>query len=261
MSARHAVGSPSWFELATTDQNAAKRFYEAVFDWKAQDKPLPDGSVYTIFELDGREVAACYTLMAAQQQQGVPPHWGVYFRVDDADATAAKVRADGGQVLAEPFEVAPHLRMAVCSDAEGAVFCLHQPREHHGVTAIREKHAVCWVELATRDIDRAETFYRGLFGWQIEDFRGSPTAYRLYGNGDGKLGGLLQMTAEWGEIPSHWAIYRQVDDVDAIVASAVAAGGKLCVPAFDVQNVGRIARIDDPAGAGFYVISFPPGMA
>lgn len=253
----HALGSPSWFELATTDQAAAKRFYEAVFGWKAIDSPMPDGSAYTIFALDGREVAACYTMMP-EQAQALRPNWGVYFRVDDADAVAARVRAGGGQVITEPFEVLEHLRMAVCADPEGAMFSLHQPRAHPGVAAIREDNAVNWVELATRDIDRADSFYRSLFGWETEDFPAGPTRYRLYGSREAKWGGLLQMTPEWGDMPSHWSIYVQTDDVDAAIARATGAGGSVCVPPFAIPKVGRIARIDDPSGAGLYLIAPDP---
>jgi hypothetical protein len=111
-----------------------------------------------------------------------------------------------------------------------------------------------WFELATRDLARAEAFYRGLFGWQTGDCPNSPAPYRTYANADGMLGGLMQMDEQWGGMPSHWSIYVQVEDVDATVAKAQANGGALCFPAFDAPGVGRIARIDDPAGAGFYVI-------
>lgn len=257
MSMQHASGSPSWFELATTDQAAAEAFYGALFGWTAQHNPMGDGSVYTMFQLNGRDVAAACTMMPEQRAQGIPPHWGVYFKVDDADAVAAKASASGGQVHALPFEVFEFLRMAVCADPEGAVFSLHQPRSHAGVAAIREPNAVCWAELATRDLARAEAFYSGLFGWTMQEHHASPPgSYRMFGNADGLLGGLLRMTEEWGEMPSHWSIYLQVEDVDAIVARAQALGGKLCFPAFDAPGVGRIARIDDPSGAGFYVIRF-----
>lgn len=252
---RHSHGSPGWFELSTTDQAGAKAFYAAVFGWTATDSPLPDASVYSLLALDGREVGACQTLMAEQAAQGVPPNWGIYFCVADIDAAVAKVREGGGQVLVEPFEVMDYLRMAVCSDPEGAVFSLSQPRQHPGVAAIRETNAVCWVELATRDLARTEAFYCPLFGWQMADHAASPTPYRTYANGDGLLGGLMQMDEMWGDMPSHWSIYVQVEDVDATVARAEAAGGKLCFPAFDAPGVGRLARINDPAGAGFYVIA------
>ncbi len=253
MATQHAVGSPSWFELGTSDQAGAEAFYAALFGWSQAHTPMPDGNHYTIFQLDGRDVAACYTL---PPEPGVPPNWGLYFRHDDVDAGVEQVRNSGGSVILEPFEVMAHLRMAVCADPEGAVFSLHQPRQHAGVAAIREPNAVCWAELATRDLGRAEAFYRGLFGWQTQAHAGAPSPYQVFSNGDGQLGGLLQMTPEWGEIPTHWSIYLQVGDVEATVAQALSLGGALAIPAFDAPGVGRIARLDDPAGAGFYVIAF-----
>jgi hypothetical protein len=256
MRATHTAGSPNWFELATADQAGAERFYGELFGWAVDRSPTGDGGEYTLFKLGGRDVAAAWTLPPEQAAQGVSPHWAVYFRVDDADAVAVRVAASGGAVLAPAFDVMDHLRMAVCADREQAAFSLFEPRAHGGVEAIREPNAVCWVELATRDIAAAETFYAGLFGWTLQDQPDAPTAYRIFANADGMLGGLLQMTAEWGEMPSHWSIYLQVEDVDAIVEKAVALGGRLCFPAFDAPGVGRLARIDDPAGAGFYVIRF-----
>jgi uncharacterized protein len=250
----HANGSPSWFELATSDQLGAKAFYGALFGWAIEDSPMPDGSIYTTFKLGERDVAAAYTMLPEQAAEGVPPYWGLYFKTDDADAIVAKVVALAGQVHMPPFDVFEYLRMAVCADVENAVFSLHQPHQHAGVAAIREPNAICWAELAARDVAGAEAFYTSLFGWRMQTHEHSPTLYRMFGNDDGVLGGLLQMTPEWGEIPSHWSIYIQVEDVDAIVAKAVSMGGELCFPAFDAPGVGRIARINDPAGAGFYVI-------
>ena len=70
--------------------------------------------------------------------------------------------------------------------------------------------------------------------------------------------GMLQMDEQWEGVPSHWSIYLHVADVDAAVARAVELGGSCCVPAFDVPGVGRIARLDDPSGAGFYVMTPSP---
>lgn len=253
--ATHAPGSPSWFELATTDQAGAERFYGELLGWTLDMTPMPDGSHYTIFRLDGREVAAGYTMMPEQREQGVPPHWGVYFRTDDVDAAVARATARGGAVAVEAYEVMEHLRMAVLSDPEGATFSLHQPRAHGGVGAIRQPHAVTWVELATRDLARAEAFYQDVLGWTLQDHAAAPAgSYRIFSSDDGQVGGLLKMDADWGDMPSHWSIYLQVEDVDATVERAAALGGKCVVSAFDAPGVGRIARINDPAGAGFYVI-------
>lgn len=256
--ASHATGSPCWFELATDDLDAAKAFYGGLLGWTVTDYPMPDGSPYTIFSSGGREVAAAYALTEADLAGGrPPPHWDVYFKVEDCDASAAWGAAHGGKVLMEPFEVADHLRMAVLADAEGAVFCLAQLRQHAGVGAIRQIGAVAWTELATRDLARAEAFYGGLLGWQTREHAGGPSPYRVGATADGPVGGLMQMAAEWGDLPSHWAIYLQVADVDAAVAQAQALGGSVCVPALDAPGVGRLAMLTDPAGAAFYVIAFP----
>ncbi|HBK57747.1 MAG TPA: hypothetical protein DDZ76_15905 [Xanthomonadales bacterium] len=251
----HALGAPNWFELATTDQLAAKAFYSRVFGWSAVDHAIDGGGNYTIFENDGRECAACYTMMPEQVEQGIPPHWDIYFRVADADASAVRAVELGGQVVVEPFDVMDHLRMAVLADPTGAVFAIAQPHQHPGVGVIRDAHAITWVELATRDLGRAEAFYRDLFDWTLTDHPGAPVSYRLIGTPDGNVGGLMQMTAEWGDIPPHWSIYIQVADVDAMLERAVAAGGRINVPAFDAPGVGRIAQIADPAGAWVYLIT------
>lgn len=112
------------------------------------------------------------------------------------------------------------------------------------------------MELATRDSPAAQRFYGALLGWQYpKDKAPIPGMdYQEYTVADTRFGGIMQMTAEWGEMPSHWSVYVPVPDVDACLTSVAELGGKVCVPAFDVPGVGRIARIDDPTGAGLYVI-------
>ena len=48
---------------------------------------------------------------------------------------------------------------------------------------------------------------------------------------------------------AHWMSYLEVDDVDARVEKALAAGAEIVRPAFDVPQVGRIALIEQPDGA------------
>jgi predicted enzyme related to lactoylglutathione lyase len=65
---------------------------------------------------------------------------------------------------------------------------------------------------------------------------------------------MMQMTAEWGEMPSHWSVYIVVTDLDATLARSTTHGGTICVQPFNAPGVGRIARIDEPGGAGAYLI-------
>ena len=91
----YAPGAFSWADLATTDADAAKAFYSDLFGWELDDLDLPGGGVYTMALIDGRRVGALGTV----QQEGQPPAWNAYVTVEDADATAAKVRELGGTLV------------------------------------------------------------------------------------------------------------------------------------------------------------------
>ena len=55
---KHAPGPFCWFELATTDQNAAKKFYTSLFGWAVNDSPIGPDDFYSMFKLDGRDTGA-----------------------------------------------------------------------------------------------------------------------------------------------------------------------------------------------------------
>lgn len=250
------IGAPVWFELSTTDQTAAVQFYCALFGWSAAHHAIDEGGAYTIFEKDGCEVAACFSMPEEQRAHGAPVRWAVYFRVADCDAATAAAQAAGASLLAAPFEVMNHLRMSVLADPEGATFCLSQQREHPGVGMIHEVDTIGWVELATRNVELAGAFYQPLLGWSLAEHPSAPpTPYRIFSVDGENQGGLLQMNEQWGDAPAHWSIYLRVADVDATVAKAQSLGGSVCVPAFDAPGVGRIAMIGDPTGGFAYLIA------
>jgi uncharacterized protein len=110
-----------------------------------------------------------------------------------------------------------------------------------------------WYELMSPDPRAAEAFYGPLLGWSFS----SDDEYRHIGASEGLVGGILPLTPEMtagGSAPA-WLGYIQVDDVDATVASATAQGGRLYMPARDMEGVGRFAMVADPQGAPFYAMS------
>lgn len=113
----------------------------------------------------------------------------------------------------------------------------------------------CWNELASRDADAAIRFYTEVFGWRAETVPVGPTTYTTFFLGDEKIGGTMQMTADWGDTRPHWMPYIAVDDVDATAAKVAALGGKVCVPPTDIPP-GRFALVEDPQGAYFSIIRF-----
>jgi predicted enzyme related to lactoylglutathione lyase len=113
-------GAPAWFELHTRDYDASVQFYKDVFGWDAKTmSDTPEFRYTTLGEGD----AALAGIMDATGflPEGVPPHWSVIFRVDDADATLAAVVELGGSVVM-PAEDTPYGRLAQAADPTGANF-------------------------------------------------------------------------------------------------------------------------------------------
>lgn len=121
---------------------------------------------------------------------------------------------------------------------------------------INLKHGqICWYELTTKDSATAQEFYKNLLNWKFEQSPNSEMDYPyIYPNNEpDSVGGVMQMTEEWGEIPSHWMTYIAVDDVDATCEKVKEMGGNVCVPPTDIP-VGRFSVINDPSGATFSII-------
>jgi predicted enzyme related to lactoylglutathione lyase len=109
-----------------------------------------------------------------------------------------------------------------------------------------------WNELMTRDPERAKRFYRETIGWSFEPMpMPDGSTYWCAMLGDKPVAGMFSLTSpEYDGVPESWMSYLAVDDVDKRVAKAIKAGAKLMKPIFDVPNVGRIAVLTEPGGAG-----------
>jgi predicted enzyme related to lactoylglutathione lyase len=109
-----------------------------------------------------------------------------------------------------------------------------------------------WNELMARDIKGAKKFYADTMGWSYDAM---PTpdggTYWIAKMGDEPVGGMFDISgSDYTGVPVGWMSYIAVDNVDARVKKAVAAGAKVMKPAFDVPGVGRIAILTEPGGAG-----------
>ena len=133
-------GSLNFNDLNTRDVEGARSFYGAVFGWELLD--VGGGSMWALpgygdfLEQRNPGMRENMAAMGAPErfedvvasirpiggdQGDVPPHWGVTFAVDDADAIAARASELGGQVVVPPFD-APWVRMAIIADPAGATF-------------------------------------------------------------------------------------------------------------------------------------------
>jgi uncharacterized protein len=251
--AHHNPGSFCWFELGTTDQAAAKEFYTSLFGWTVNDFPIGPADYYSMFQLQGSDVGAAYTLRPDQVSQGVPPHWMLYIAVENADRTAAQAGENGGKIFAPPFDVFSFGRMAVIADPTGAVFSIWQAKEHKGTGIAGVDGTACWADLNTPDVATAQRFYTTLFHWDFQTSPKDPSGYLHIKNGEESIGGVPPASIYNPQIPPHWMIYFLTSDCDATAGRAKELGGHLAVPSTNIPNTGRYAVLKDPQGAVFAI--------
>lgn len=109
-----------------------------------------------------------------------------------------------------------------------------------------------WNELRTRDAERAKRFYETTIGWSFEamPMQGGKI-YWIAMLGGKPVAGLFPLSSpEFDGVPESWMSFLAIDDVDSRVAKAIKAGAQLVMPIFDVPDVGRIAMLREPSGAG-----------
>lgn len=249
---KYVQGQFSWADLGTTDAAAAKKFYGPLFGWTFDDTPAGPGMTYSMVKLDGRSVCALYTM--GKEMQGIPPHWLSYVTVDDVDAMAKKVTANGGKLMKEPFDVMEHGRMAVLTDPTGAALALWQAKSNTGAEVRGVPGALTWHELYTTNVDQAGKFYVQTFGWKTKSYdmgpAGTYTLLSVAGSDKG-IGGMMPMPANMKGVPSNWVAYFDVADCAASTKKATELGGKVLAPPTEIPNIGTFSIIQDPQGAVF----------
>jgi uncharacterized protein len=248
-----APGQFCWMELSTTDQGAAKDFYSKLFGWKIVDRPMGPAGVYTIFQLEDRDCAACATMQKDAQAQGVPPYWLIYIAVASADESAKKVTDLGGKVLAGPFDIGPPGRMAMVQDPTGAHFALWEGKATPGIGISGVPGAFSWADLNTDDRAKARKFYEGLFGWVFDPGKDKTNqdGYLHIGNNGHFQGGMLPDAYRNKHAPPHWLIYFSVTNCAASTAEATKLGAKVYVPPMTIENQLTYSVLGDPQGAAF----------
>jgi uncharacterized protein len=117
-------------------------------------------------------------------------------------------------------------------------------------------HTIVHFEIPVDDIERASSFYRDVFGWEISKM---PGPFEYYGlrttatdesgmpKGPGVNGGMMKRMHP-AHLPTN---YFGVEDVDAYAAKLVEAGGEICMPKMAVPGHGWMVHFKDPEGNTF----------
>lgn len=236
-----------WFDLATSDVDAAKRFYGELFGWVFSD--LGEGDQrYTVVENRSRMIAG---IVADPEANGDASLWVGSISVPDVDRAAEQTREAGGVVHDPPQELEDRGRTTFVTDPQGAGVAFL--RASGGDPPDREPAAgdFGWVELWTTDLAGSLAFYVSLGytagGLQI---RGEEP-YRVLKVADEPQAGVVEL--ERGDAGSGWLPYVAVDDLAVTLERAVALGGQVVIEPDPVFAEGLAAVIVDPTGAALAV--------
>jgi predicted enzyme related to lactoylglutathione lyase len=251
---RGSRGRFVWYELATTDVDAARRFYTEVLGWSAQDRAAAVGT-YTLFATQGVPVSGAMGLPEEARQAGFRPGWLGYVGVDDIDDAVRRVEQLGGGVPVPPRDVPGISRFSIVVDPQTATIGLlkwHKPEEAQ-LSDLQSAGPVGWHELIASDWESVLPFYAELLGWKkSEADTGEMGTYQLFSAGGETIGGMINKPATVAT--PFWLYYFTVADIDVARKRVQEGGGAILNGPIEIL-VGRwILQCTDPQGAIFALV-------
>jgi predicted enzyme related to lactoylglutathione lyase len=245
------LGRPLWYELMTTDMNAAEVFYMTVIGWTAvpfEASPQP----YVMFRRSGDIPVA--GLMTTPADVNAPPFWAMYVGVPKLEEGAAHIARLGGRECSPVIDVPTVGRMQMMTDPQGAAFYIYEPvRADQPPEAAAEVGEASWLELMTTDAPAAMQFYSEIFGWQPSEAMdmGPMGKYQMFNRPHGMIGGMMNKPPEMAHVPPNWQIYFRVPDITAAVERTKANGGQILNGPMEVPGGDWVVNAMDPQGAAF----------
>ena len=255
-----------WYELMTTDVDAAADFYGKVIGWTFGEGPTassaPGETPYRVLIAGQTGTGGIIAIRPEALANGARPIWMGYIAVDDVDACANLVVANGGGVHMGPAEIPAVGRFAVVTDPHGAFFQLFKPGMDGPAlpSASPEPGMFTWRELMAGNGEEAMAFYAKMFGWGegLGHAMGEMGVYQLFNDGQtpDDLGGMMTR-------PPHipvpiWNYYINVDSAEAGAARCKAAGGAVLNGPMRTPGDNWIVQAMDPQGALFCMTSLTP---
>lgn len=249
-----------WYELVTTNSDAAQVFYGGLVGWQFADFSQ-ENMKYELFSADGPPVGGLMGLTKDMLDNGARPMWAGYVAVDDVDTSVDAVKKAGGAVLLEPWDIPEVGRIAFVNDPQGAPFYLmrgtsDESSESFAATEPKVGHCA-WNELNTSDPTAASDFYGKVFGWVKSDSMdmGPAGAYDMFKNGsqrDFMFGGMMKKP---DEMPvSLWSYYFRVANIDTAENYVKDNGGSIVYGPMEIPGGEFVFSAIDPQGAMFSLI-------
>jgi uncharacterized protein len=123
---RNEPNSLCWSELTTKDPKAAEAFYVGMFGWDPKRSGNAAVMEYTEFSVNGQPGVGMMAMPKDMPPQ-VPSYWMPYFQAADLDASTAKAKSLGANIMVGPQSIPDGARFVILQDPQKAVFALYQP--------------------------------------------------------------------------------------------------------------------------------------
>jgi predicted enzyme related to lactoylglutathione lyase len=246
-----------WYELFTTDVDAAQKFYSQVVGWKVTDSGQADID-YRIWMAKEVGIGGMMAMPADVAAQGMKPIWLGYINVPDVDKALAAIVAVGGQVRMPATDIPNVGRIACLTDPQGAGFYVMTPKGDGKSESYAEgvPGHCSWNELHTSDSAAGLKFYSEQFGWtntQNMDMGPMGTYHVFSADSKQDIGGMMTMNPEDGQSPA-WLYYFCVDNIDAAVARVIDARGVVTFGPHQVPGGGWVIVGIDPQQGKFALV-------
>ena len=234
-----------WFDLFTGDAPGSAAFYETLFGWKITPSGDPRDKISTVFR-QGKPIAS---LIALEPRSG-RAKWLGYLSVPDVDHALDRVRELGGSVHREARDMPDRGRVAIAVGPQKGAFGLITSSS--GDPADGAPVPCMWLgsELWTTDEDAALAFYTGLVDYEVNSVKlRDKVRYSMLLTQGHRRAGILEFP--WPDGVTEWIPFIEVDDAAATVARAGELGAHMLLSPDMRVAEGRMAIIEDPAGAVF----------
>lgn len=242
-----------WRDLMTHDIPAVKKFYSELFGWTYLDIGESDND-YTVVLHDGKPIAGMFKLRDVDPKQNYS-QWISYLSVADMNQAINYIKASGGKIYRDPFELPNRGTISFVFDSQQAILALVKSSSGDPADQDPVYNQWFWTELWTNDVQNSVKFYTELFGYNQRTFdTRAENQYHVLELKSKPRAGVIKIPFE--NVKPHWMPYIAVKDPSEIVKKVEQLGGSVYLGTEGIAG-NNAAIIADPSGAVFTVQKWP----
>jgi predicted enzyme related to lactoylglutathione lyase len=245
-----------WADLVTDDVPAARTFYTDLFGWTFQ-------TIGTYTVMANLERPICGLFQRPRPKEGsAQPRWFGYISMSSVSRTERTVTKLGGRVLFPAQEFPKRGEQAVFADPEGAVFGVVKSSSGDPEDMLAEPGDWIWIQLLSRDAQKAAEFYHSIAGYEIVGNTSSNRLSDFVLTSEGYARATIRTIPSANtQVQPTWLPFVRVKNVEESLARAKQLGGKVLIEPKPELFEGKVAVIADPTGAALGVLDWSQDLA